>query len=83
MLALKWINYKMNGLKKGSSEAVSIGWEGVNLARVIEFHGLLFTLANDYVEFVGQKALFRVYGALGFLFILPMVMQKLGRGDFV
>ena len=53
------------------SEAVSIGWEGVNLARIIEFHGLLFTLASGYVEFVGKKVLFRVHGVLGFLLISP------------
>lgn len=48
---------------------MSIEWEGVNLAKIIEFHGLFFTLANDCMEFVGGKVLFRVHGALGLLFI--------------
>ena len=48
---------------------MSAGWERVNLSRIIEFHGLLFILANGYVGFVGGKILFRAHGALGFLFI--------------
>lgn len=48
---------------------MSIGWEGVSLAMIIEFHGLLFSLANGRVDFVRGKVLLRVPGALGSLLI--------------
>lgn len=71
MLNLKCINYKRKlwtQIRGEGCEAVSIGWEGVNL-QGSESHGLLFTLTKGYVEFVGEKVLFRVHGVLRFLLI--------------
>lgn len=48
---------------------MSIGWEGLCLAKITEFRGLLFILGNGHDEFAGGKVLFRVQGALGHLLI--------------